>query len=216
MSKNSSNLGSLFYVLGDSIAFGQHVSTCATWTTQLSAFLFQQSPAITTQVTAINGETTRESLARLEHSLLMHGPSKMWLQYGLNDAMYWDSERGHPRVSIHAFEANLREIIDRCQSAGVSSVFLATNHRVTKYVVNQVSGQTYSDNALEYNKVIRAVASAYQGEGVQLADMERLLAERFTDPADYLLADGVHLNQVGHDAYFKVSKKLTQVFFQAE
>jgi lysophospholipase L1-like esterase len=216
MSKNASSLGPLFYVLGDSIAFGQHVSTCGTWTTQLSSFLFQRSPTITTQVTAINGETTREALARLEHSLLMHAPSTMWLQYGLNDAMYWASERGHPRVSIQSFEANLKEIINRCQSAGVSHVFLATNHRVIKHVVNQVSGQTYSDNALEYNKVIRAVARAYQDQGVQLADMETLLAAQFTDPADYLLADGVHLNQVGHDEYFKVSKRLTQVFFQAE
>jgi len=66
------------YFFGDSICFGQYVSTHKTWTTRISKFVSElcetRNFEILTQVAAVNGETTRGALMRLEHDVLAHAP----------------------------------------------------------------------------------------------------------------------------------------------
>jgi lysophospholipase L1-like esterase len=200
------------YFFGDSICFGQYISTHQVWTTRVSASL-EGTPSfqdVLTQVTAVNGETSREALGRLQHCVTSHQPSVVWIQFGLNDSNYWKSDNGLPRVSPASFRANLAEMTDRCLATGTERVVLATNHVVTKRLAHDPKNDRYAENAQKYNNEIRAVAATFENHRVLLVDIERRVAESLGDPASILLADGVHLNLYGHKTYHALALPAVQ------
>lgn len=193
------------YFFGDSICFGQYVSTHLVWTTRISQLVYEAlSPAIVTQVTAVNGETTTEALERIEHCVLSHEPSVVWIQFGLNDANYWRSDRGLPRVSAGLYVQNILEMIERVRVTGTERVLVATNHEVSK-VPSHLNDSSYRDNALLYNERLREGISRLGDSKCTLVDIEAGFASRFDHPSDYLLDDGVHLNHAGHETYLDLA-----------
>lgn len=203
------------YFFGDSICFGQYVSTHKTWTTRISKFVSElcetRNFEILTQVAAVNGETTRGALMRLEHDVLAHAPDIVWVQFGLNDANYWLSDRGLPRTSLEAYVANMREICERIRACGTKRILVSTNHRITK-IPNHLSENLYSKNAELYNNELRKLVRQFAYPGIDLVDMESEIAQSASTPEKYLLLDGVHLNEIGHHRYHEIaSKALTAV-----
>ena len=195
------------YFFGDSICFGQYVSTDKVWTTNISRYLSEshEYSDVLTQVTAVNGETSREALARLSHCVTSHVPDLVWIQFGLNDSNYWKTDFGAPRVSIASYSANTEEMIERCLLSGSKKIMIATNHQVTKTLDHEPLSRKYIDNAQRYNEAIRELFSSSNSSRLELVDMEIGMKSKFDDPSEYLLTDGVHLNQVGHAAYFELA-----------
>lgn len=200
MRRESLNKQPAFYIFGDSIAFGQHVDISKIWGVQLAQFLQRKNHHYILQLTAVNGETSTEAIKRLDYCVLSHNPESVWVQYGLNDANYWVTDKGRPRVEQTKFAENLYYIRDELIAAGVNRVFFGTNHIVAKLMDNPFLPDAYINNAAEYNNIIRDMKDNTK---CFVVDIEKYFREIFSSPLEYLLPDGVHLNEKGHTEFAK-------------
>jgi lysophospholipase L1-like esterase len=188
---------------GDSITYGQGVSPYKTWVTRLSSdFETWLGNKIVVSNCGINGNTTRQALERMPYDVQSHGVDIIFIQFGLNDCNYWDSDGGLPRVSPKAFEANLYEIAERSRTFGAKLIFMHTNHPTNKKM-NKPDAD-YQENNKFYNIITRKVANSL--DDVILVDFEKecesLIASGRYTVEDILLKDGLHLSQIGHDIYY--------------
>lgn len=193
------------YIFGDSICFGQYVSVHKTWVALLSAALEQdiEFSTVLTQVTARNGETSTQALQRIEFDILHHRPTVVLAQFGLNDANYWITDQGKPRVDSDEYVNNMLSIANQCLSNGTSRVILANNHSISKNI-SHMPKHAFSANARLYNNLLRRAIAQLNNPRITLLDIERALLNQ--EPKNsYLLADGVHLNDTGHRLYFGLS-----------
>lgn len=199
-----------FAFFGDSICVGQGVSLHKTWAARLSAHIEAQIASSGRSVCvlnpSINGDTTRKALERIAFDIQATGVDAIMVQFGLNDANRWATDRGLPRVSEASFAANLEEIIARARAFGAEPVLLNTNHPTTRDMVNYPHyPATYEAGNRRYNQIIREVA-ARDGQ-VVLTDIEVAFLERTsagTPLASLLLSDGLHLSEAGHDLYLEL------------
>ena len=192
------------FFFGDSICFGQGISPHKVWVTRVAAALAStvSDLAFTVQNPSINGNTTRMALERMAYDVQAHRPDVLIVQFGMNDCNVWESDRGHQRVSPDAFVANLAEIIDRGRLNGAREVLLGVNHPTTRTTAMLPHTKiTYDDSNRQYNSLIRGVAKA---KGAVLVDMEKAVAQAVangTRSAEFVLEDGLHLSEAGHDIY---------------
>lgn len=199
-----------FGFFGDSICVGQGVSPHKTWAARLSAQVEAQMAQAGRRVCvlnpSINGDTTRKALERMAFDIQAAGVDAILIQFGLNDANRWETDRGLPRVSEAAFAANLQEMIARARAFGAGPVLLNTNHPTTRDVQNYPHyPATYEAGNRRYNEIIRDVA-ARDGR-IVLTDIEAVFLKRTAagvSLASLLLADGLHLSEAGHDIYLEV------------
>ncbi len=199
-----------FAFFGDSICVGQGVSPHKTWAARLSlqveAELAKAGRRVCVLNPSINGDTTRRALERIAFDIQAAGVDAILVQFGLNDANRWESDRGLPRVSEAAFAANLEEIVARARACGAGPVLLNTNHPTTRDQQTYPHfPATYEDGNRRYNQIIRDVA-ARDGK-IVLTDIEAAFLERIrmgAPLASLLLADGLHLSEAGHDIYLEL------------
>ena len=158
---------------------------------------------------SINGNTTRMALLRIGSDVQQYRPELVMVQFGLNDANFWITDNGLPRVSRGAFRENLIEIVDRCFACGARRVILNTNHlpRLNgpcEIKKSNLSPMSYRDHAKLYNEEIRNAASKYDISDVSVIDIEKIFESKIAISNyddDFMLADGVHLSNKGHDIY---------------
>lgn len=198
------------YFFGDSICFGQFVSPHLVWITRLSAALESdlapRGLKVLVQNPSINGNTSRQGLERAPYDFQAHKPDFVFVQFGMNDCHYWDSDLGLPRVSPEAFRDNMIELIHRGFQHGAKQVFVPTNHPTTrdKIMLAKGRGPIYEDSNRLYAGLIREAATA---AGATLVDtraaFERTMANGHS-LSDLVLPDGLHLGTKGHALYFEV------------
>ena len=150
----------------------------------------------------------------MPYEVQSQGVDYLLVQFGLNDCNHWQTDRGLPRVSLRAFEANLEEILQRAFRFGARRAIRNTNHPTvrTKTAMPGTS-LTYEDSNRAYNEAIRAVAARW-ADRVDLNDVEshiRALVERGeTRIEDLLQSDGLHLSVRGHEVYFYLVRPLLE------
>jgi lysophospholipase L1-like esterase len=171
---------------GDSICTGFGVSIHKGWVTRLAR---EFDGRATIANCSANGRTTRQALEAMPYEIQQHPPDILVVQFGLNDGNCWKSDRGLPRVSALAFEANLREIVDRAYKFGVEDVVLLTNHRIKHKPI------------LEYNQLIRDVA---RRNAILVDIWEATFGNK------NVLQDGVHLSEEGHGIYYATVKPVLE------
>lgn len=182
-------VSNLFFV-GDSISYGQLVSVEKTWVYMVANWLNRDEMKFIIQNSSIMGNTTREALQRLYNDALYRSASVIYYQFGMNDCNMWDTDKGLPRVSPKTFEANLEELISRAR-AYKAYVLLGTNHPSNK-------SSEYDERNKRYNEIIRSVCV---NNNVGLIDHETYWHN--INHLEYLLPDGIHLNEKGHKLYFE-------------
>lgn len=203
------------FCFGDSISFGQEVSVQDTWVCQLATALNNEYPfhKFIVQNPSINGDTTRMALERMPHDVQSHKVDILIVEFGMNDCNYWETDQGVPRVSPAAFKANMHEIISRARAVSIPYILIHTNHPSTKDNVMINTNFRYFESNRAYNDIIRQVArdemNSYQD--VFFTDIEEAFIEYATvhnnDIGDFVLPDGVHLNERGHELYFEAIYK---------
>ena len=201
------------FIFGDSICFGQLVSSHKTWATRLAIALEalnSDQKRFLVQNAGVNGNTTRQALERLQYDVTSHAPDYVLIQFGMNDCNYWESDRGLPRVSPAAFMANLEEIVRKCLGAGAKHCFINTNHLSSKGPFRHTAYKTYDQSNSEYNNFIRKAVSVMMEEmmPISLFDNEQvwqrhLAANPTIALGDLLHEDGIHLSDNGHHLYAK-------------
>ena len=188
------------YFFGDSILGGFGVSIHETWVVKVSSKLAEEGLDVVVQNSSVNGNTTRLAVERMYHDVLDFHPDLLYIQFGLNDSNYWETDAGVPRVSKNGFEANLYEMIDRSFVSGVKKILLGTNHPILEVVPFEYAPFTsLAMSNKNYNSIIRSVPSK---RNVILIDHEALWLSSKLSFVDMLLPDGIHINERGHNFYF--------------
>ena len=146
---------------GDSICVGQHVSVHKTWVSRMSRAIHD---GLDTTVgdeelivinASINGNTTRMALERMPFDAQQFGMDFMYTQFGLNDCNWWGTDKIVPRNTPAAYEANLKEIIERGRGAGAKKVAIGTNHGTTRFKpTHDGITLTYEDSRKNYNDIM--------------------------------------------------------------
>lgn len=190
--------------MGDSITYGQYVEPSFRWTDLLADRLtrrYLDTPVNLFFVNkGISGETTRQGLERFAADVQAIQPDIMTLQFGLNDANYWVTDRGLPRVSLVAYRANLVEMIERARRFGTKHILLMTSHATlrNKVLMGDVSLEA---SRKVYNEALRSVAEETK---VTLCDIDKEFSNfSFKELEDMLLPypDHLHLSIKGHSLY---------------
>ncbi len=182
---------------GDSICFGQYVSTHKGWVVRISKEFENQLLVVNSSV---SGRITRQALEDMPYHIQEQRPDILVVQFGMNDCNYWKSDRGMPRVSPDAFKANIEEIIARAFTFEVKKIILNTNHvtGLNEKIIPHTN-ITYQESNEFYNTLIRAASSNFVD--VVLCDVEKEFKKNGY-VADFLLPDLLHPNEVGHSLYF--------------
>ena len=204
------------FFFGDSICFGQGVSLYKGWVPRIAAQLDKDAKVnhceILVSNSSVNGSTTRQALERMPYEIQNHAPDILIIQFGMNDCNFWETDKGVPRVSPRAFEANLVEMIDRAFVFKTKYVLLNTNHPTLRSRSNMnYSNMTYQQSNEAYNQIIRRVAEQCQKQSLVLNDIEREIRKFVSGGVlleDLVLPDLLHLSEKGHDLYFSITYPL--------
>jgi len=127
-----------------------------------------------------NGETSRQALERLVPDVLRYEPDLVYIQYGSNDANEWETDRGYPRLFEDEYNCNIQSMIARCHRFG-AEVIVGGSH--TSWAYNNL----FENNLFGF---IHAFVDHSQYKG------------------DYVMDDGIHLNEYGHQLYFENIKNV--------
>jgi len=187
--------------MGDSITFGQHIDPDLRWTTLVERRLADCFDGmVEVHNRGVSGETTRMGLERFPQDVQELEPDLVTLQFGLNDCNCWETDRGLPRVSERAFQANLAEMIARIQRFGARRVILSTNHPTVRFTPLP-SGEEYESANARYSELAREVAVEAD---VELCDIRRAFGGFSTEELAALLLpypDQLHLSPAGNEVY---------------
>lgn len=204
MTQNQKPIVVTIVFMGDSITAGQYVDHDRRWTSLISDRL--DAATADTQVHAvvanrgISGETTRQGLLRFANDVQAIQPDILTLQFGMNDANCWLTDRGLPRVSEGAFRANLHEMVVRARHFGTRHIALVTNHCSLRRKV-LLNGRTFEQCNERYSEIIREVAA---DEEVTLCDVRAVFEQFSQAELENLLLSGpdhIHLSDEGHRVY---------------
>ena len=167
---------------------------------------------------SINGNTTRMALERMPYDLQSHEPDIVVVTFGMNDCNYWVTDKGLPRVSKEAFEANMKEIIDRCYNFGAKHVLIHTNHLSPREDIMTGTDFTYNESNMHYNEIIRKVRN--ERKQAQFIDIEKIMLQMIkvgeNSIADFTQPDGIHLSDIGNEVYYdaffpEIMKRVTEI-----
>jgi len=205
----SQQLKILFF--GDSICVGQGISIHKGCVALISAHLEENRSTFGKNIlvinSSVNGRTSRQALEDMPYHVQNQSPDILVIQYGLNDCNHWVTDRGLPRVSLDAFKGNLKEIIHRGKKFGAKQVILNNNHPTTLDQENIPDTEfTFEHFNKKYNEATRKLATEMQEE-VTFLDIEShflQLVKKGKKMSDFLLEDGLHLGESGHQIYFEL------------
>jgi acyl-CoA thioesterase-1 len=187
--------------MGDSITFGQHIDPELRWTTLVERRLADCfAGMVEVHNRGVSGETTRMGLERFPQDVQELEPDLVTLQFGLNDCNCWETDRGLPRVSERAFQANLSEMIARVRRFGARRIILSTNHPTVRFAP-MPSGEEYESANARYSELVREVS---EEEKVGLCDIRRAFEAFSTEELEALLLpypDQLHLGPAGNEVY---------------
>lgn len=143
----------------------------------------------------VGGDTTRKALKRLEADVLAHRPEAVVMFFGANDSR---QDAPGSQVPIDEYEANLGELVERCQKAG-AKVLLGTMPPISPepYYKRHPREKYEPLGGLErivesYRAAALRVATA---KGAQPLDLNQLLRAK----PEWMNPDGVHPSPRGKE-----------------
>jgi lysophospholipase L1-like esterase len=145
--------------IGDSCTYGQGVRSSEAW------------PAVLERLTGhdvrnagVCGDTTRLGLERFFRDVGMHRPDVVVIQFGHNDANRWETDFGTERVGIHAYVANVNDLVARCEAIQARPIILAPHPTIRRFTPTE---ENYDWRIGDYRK---ALGSRAIGTGATLLD----------------------------------------------
>lgn len=139
---------------GDRVVFfGDSITAAHTWTRGVEEFVLTRDPekSITFINAGVGGHTAADGLSRIETDVLVHRPSVVVVNFGLNDSAYPDGTDGA------AFERNMGSIVDRLKSGGVRVILWADT---TPYDPEQMSRSSKTQQRRNRIAALAAYAAA--------------------------------------------------------
>jgi lysophospholipase L1-like esterase len=142
----------------------------------------------------VNGNTSKQGLARLQRDVLNHHPDFVVLFFGANDSRM---DKPQPLVSVDHFETNLLTIVTRCQQAG-AKVLLGTMPPITPEPYFTRHPKTNYDAAGGIEKHL----ATYRAAARKVADVTHAsfidLSSQLAKTPQWVSEDGVHPTPEGN------------------
>lgn len=183
---------------GDSITYGYQLPRDQTWVHLLGERLAEKlgrdaAPRIINS--GVNGNTSREGLARIDADVLAHKPSLVFIEFGGNDTI----EAIERHVTVEAFRMNLREMHRRITAAGGRVVFFSFPPVVEAWHPNGKDAHYIEAGGMDryiqqYRDAARQVAEELNQPFYDFDGLIRRAAEAFGWEVT-LERDGIHLTQ---------------------
>lgn len=189
------------------VCFGDSITECAgysetdRWPARLAFLLESRSPGkFNVHNRGIGGNTTALALDRIDRDVLPLLPGIVLIEFGINDAYVFPGHR-IPRVSLHDYGRNIREIVRLVSEKGRPVVIL--NHPVTgeQHLHRQGNGGSIANNLAPYQDALREIVC---GQRLACVDLPRLFREQDISPELFLSSDGVHLSPEGNGIYARL------------
>ena len=183
--------------LGDSITKGVRPGVQAeeTFAALVQAQLRAQGLVAEVANVGIGGERTDGALQRLDADVIAKRPQIVTVMYGTNDS-YVDPQQTESRLSLAAYEANLREIVRRLRAAG-AIVVLMTEPRWAEGSRTNGAGEDPNVRLEAYLQACRRVAQELDTPLVDHFAHWSAMTRRGTKLMDWT-TDGCHPNPRGH------------------
>lgn len=183
--------------LGDSITKGYRpgVSKDETFSALLEKSLKSKGAKARVINLGIGGERTDQALVRFDKDVVSQKPTIVTIMYGANDS-YIDKGRDKPRLDKKQFEANLRDLVERCKKTGARPILMTSNSYGEKPAPNGV-GQNPNDLLRDYMEITRKVS---RETGTPLVDHFAFWTRSQKDGTDVgtWTTDQLHPNPLGH------------------
>lgn len=193
---------------GDSTCVGQGVSIYDGWVTKIArgfkGVKSRDGRDVCVINSSVNGRTSRQALEDMPYHIQTQKAEVVIVQFGLNDCNHWDTDHGLPRVSLDAFTANMKEIVERLMHFSSESIFINTNHPTSRNHKKFLNASlTFEDANKKYNQALRREFQSFH-ENVELIDIEKYFESEVSSKNlnEFLLSDGLHLSELGHQLYF--------------
>ena len=132
-----------------------------------------------------SGDNTVGALKRLDREVLSRKPDLVVVMFGMNDVV---------AVAPELYEANLRQIVERCRTGG-AEVILGTPNAII------ADGTRPPDKLAEYAAIVRKVG---EERGAPVVDCHAAFeVVRRRDPVAFmkLMSDAIHPNMSGHKLF---------------
>jgi len=140
-----------------------------------------------------NGGTSANVLAHLDEWVIDTSPDIVHINAGLHDMARDGDEQGGPRISIAAYEQNVRTILSRLRDETDAVLIWALCTPVNERLhYENKSFDRFEGDVLEYNTVARRVAEEMN---VPINDLYQFVMDAGRD--ELLNPDGVHFTDEG-------------------
>ena len=198
-----------FVFFGDSIFVGQYISIEKTFVSKTANFFSKTNNSLIFHNRSVNGCTSRQALERMDFDIFGLSPDIVNIQFGINDCNIWETDFGHPRVSKQSYIENIKEMIDRCLYKKVKYIIINSNHPLNRHKNLPNSRMSYEQMNTQYSRELTKVFKNYSKQ-VLFFDIRKEIIKSYhlsQKKYEYLIDDGVHLSQKGHDFYFEKFNK---------
>ena len=198
-----------FVFFGDSIFVGQYISIEKTFVSKTANFFSKTNNSLIFHNRSVNGCTTRQALERMDFDIFGLNPDIVNIQFGINDCNIWETDFGHPRVSKQSYIENIKEMIDRCLYKKVKYIIINSNHPLNRHKNLPNSRLSYEQMNTQYSSELTKIFKNYSKK-VLFFDIRKEIIKSYhlsQKKYEYLIDDGVHLSQKGHDFYFEKFNK---------
>jgi len=183
--------------LGDSITKGvrEGVKADETFSAILEKSLKEKGIDATVVNVGIGGERTDQALLRLERDVIAKKPLIVTVMYGTNDS-YVDPGAKESRLTVDAFEKNLRELVSRLRAAEITPILMTEPRWGDKASANGV-GEHPNERLEKFMAATRAVTKDVK---VPLIDNYQIWSDRQAkgDDIGEWTTDQCHPNAQGH------------------
>jgi lysophospholipase L1-like esterase len=186
----------IIVAFGDSITYGYTLPREATWVHRLGELMIDHLGKSTSPVlvnAGVNGNTSREGLARIEQDVLAHHPTLVLVEFGGNDTIAAPERH----VGLEEFSENLRQIDRRVRAAGGSTVIVSFPPVVNEWHRNSGEAHYTADGGMDryvqrYRDASRQIAAEL---GRPFYDLDRTIRDAAASSGWEALIerDGVHL-----------------------
>lgn len=197
---------------GDRVVwFGDSITAQHTYTRYVEEYVKLRHPELSVVFinAGIGGQTAWEGLARFDNDLLVHKPSVVFVNFGMNDASY------PPETNESAWERNMATLFDNLAKAGVKrAIWLDTSPldadglsvahknarralRLQEMVAHaKAEGKKRNMTVVPFHESLTAAMASWKAAG----HLDRLMADRIhPGPQAYAVLAAAVLRAVGAD-----------------
>lgn len=191
--------------IGDSITKGARpamgsaktVTVDETFCSRIQAMLREKGLSVEVINAGVGSDRTDGGLLRLDRDALTHKPKFVTIMFGANDQC-WDAGKTGPRITLEAYERNLREMVDRIRAAGAEPIIMTEPPLGSAW---KGPNPIYAEkgNNFELAAFMDAARRVAADEKTPLVDHFAQWRKASDVGVDSWLTDGCHPNAAGHE-----------------